>query len=195
MNRLRTRTSVATAGLAAGALIGAMALSGCSAGQVSQMTTQHPAINGTTATIGSIDLRNVFLRAPQTSDYVRPGADVELLFVVVNSSDATSDKLLSIESNIGEVELSGNTEVPAGNTLIVGVPDHQDELLGEVEGAETATADVTLDKDITNGLLYEFTFKFEKAGEKTIQVPISAGEEPRRDGEVGGGGGHSGGGH
>ena len=34
------------------------------------------------------------------------------------------------------------------------------------------TAEVTLDKDITNGLLYEFTFKFEKAGEKILRRPI-----------------------
>jgi hypothetical protein len=41
-------------------------------------------------------------------------------------------------------------------------------------------------------LTYDFTFKFEKSGEGTFAVPISAGESPRR--EEGGSAGHSGGG-
>jgi len=38
-----------------------------------------------------------------------------------------------------------------------------------------AKATVTLAKPISNGLLYNFTFNFEKAGQATLQVPISAG--------------------
>ena len=56
---------------------------------------------------------------------------------------------------------------------------------------------VALTKPISNGLNYSFTFKFQNAGEKTIEVPISAGEAPRREagGEAapapaGGGEGH-----
>lgn len=35
-----------------------------------------------------------------------------------------------------------------------------------------------LSKPVTNGLTYDFTFTFEKAGETTVAVPISAGEAP-----------------
>ena len=54
---------------------------------------------------------------------------------------------------------------------------------------------MALSKPITNGLTYDFTFTFEKAGETTIEVPISAGEAPRREAaaEVGEPGEHSGG--
>ena len=40
---------------------------------------------------------------------------------------------------------------------------------------------VTLNKPITNGLTYDFTFTFQNAGQTTVPVPISAGEAPRRD--------------
>ena len=45
--------------------------------------------------------------------------------------------------------------------------------------AKPETAEVTLSKPITNGLTYNFTFNFEKAGQTTVAVPISAGENPR----------------
>lgn len=194
MNPFRTRTKAATAGLAVGALAAAMALSGCSAGQVSQMATQAPAINGTAANIGDIELRNVHIRAVQDSDYIRPGSDVELLFVAANGSTANGDRLVSISSDIGTVQLSGDTEVKPGRSLVVGTPDNQPSPLDATADDETAEAGVTITKEITNGLTYPFTFTFEKAGEHTVLVPISAGEAARRDGEYGSGG-HGDGGH
>lgn len=201
MNRLRTRTSAMTAGLSAGALAAVVTLGGCSAGQVAQTAIQQPAINGTSVTIGGlngVDLRNVHLRAAQTSDYVQPGSDVELLFVAVNGSEANGDRLMSISSDVGTVSLTGDTKLPAGGVLVVGTPDNQPTALDAVESADTVEATVALTKPISNGLNYAFTFTFEKAGQKTAQVPISAGEAPRReaaedavnDGEASSEGGH-----
>ena len=99
MNRFRTRTSATTARLAVGVIAAAVTLAGCSAGQVSQMAMQQPAVNGTGATVGTIDLRNVHLRAPQTGDFIQPGTDVELLFVAVNGSPADGDRLVSVTSD------------------------------------------------------------------------------------------------
>lgn len=180
MNPFRTRTSAATAGLAIGALAAALTLSGCSAGQVSQMATQAPAINGVGANVGNINLRNVHIRAVQESDYIRPGSDVELLFVAANASESESDRLVSITSEVGTVALTGDTTVPAGLALMVGTPDQQPSPLDATEGDDTAQAMVTLTGNITNGLTYPFTFTFEKSGQQTVQVPISAGEAPRR---------------
>jgi copper(I)-binding protein len=180
---------------AAGGLAAAVVLTGCGAGQVSQMTTQEPAVNGTSANVGEIALRNVHLRAEQTSDYVQPGTEVELLFQAANNSPDTEDKLLEITSDVGEVTLTGDTTVEPDGVLIVGSPDGQPTPLQNVEAAEAAEAAVELTKPITNGLTYQFTFKFEKAGETTVAVPISAGDAPRR-GEApatSGSGGHGGG--
>ncbi len=182
MNRFKSRSSAVTAALAAFGLAASAALAGCSAGQVAQTATQQAAVNGTAAAVGSITLRNVHLRAAQTADYVQPGSEVELLFVASNQSPDTPDKLVSITSDFGTVTLSGDTELQPNGVLVVGEPDGQIAALEQAETAEAAKATVDLSKPITNGLTYDFTFTFQKAGETTMPVPISAGEAPRRDG-------------
>lgn len=176
MNRFAMRAS---AGLAACGLTAAV-LTGCSAGQVSQTATQEPAVNGVNAQSGAIALRNVHLRAPQQKDYVEPGSEAELLFVAANESTEKANKLISIKTTVGDVALTGDQTIPAGGVLIVGEPDGQLKPLETTEAADAVSAKVTLTKPVTNGLLYDFTFKFEN-GETTVAVPISAGEAPRRD--------------
>jgi copper(I)-binding protein len=184
VNRFPSRTSAATPILAACALAASVALSGCGAGQVSQMATQEPAVNGTSGNLGAIAIRNAHLRATQSTDYVQPGRDVELLFVAVNNSPDTNDKLVAITSDVGKVTLSGDTSLPANGVLAVGEPDGQIAPLESAERADAAEATVALSKPITNGLTYNFTFEFEKAGNTTVTVPISAGEAPRREAQV-----------
>lgn len=197
MDRFKPRTSAITAGLTACGLAAAVALSGCGAGQISQTATQEPAVNGTSANIGNISLRNIHLRAVQSSDYVQPGSEVELIFVAANDSPEEDDKLVSITSDVGTVTLTGDATVPASGVLVVGVPDGQTTPLESVEAAEAVEATVNLSKPITNGITYNFTFDFERSGEGTVPVPISAGETPRREEavEAGGGAGGHGGGH
>lgn len=185
------RLKMAACGVAAAVLVGG-ALSGCGAGQVSQTAMQEPAVNGTSANIGDVALRNIHVQVTQTSDFVQPGTDVELVFQASNQSREHDDKLVSITSEVGSVTLTGDTTLPAGGVLIVGAPDGQITPLESVEAAEAAEASVSLTKPITNGLTYEFTFTFEKAGEGSVQVPLSAGEAPRRE-AVRDTGGHSGG--
>jgi copper(I)-binding protein len=180
VNRFTSRSSAVTVALAACGLAVA-ALSGCSAGQVSQTASQQAAVNGTAATVGNVSLRNVHIRAPQSSDYVRPGSQVELLFVASNESPDTPDKLTSITSDAGTVTLSGDTSLAPGDVLVVGEPDGQVAALEQAETADAAKAMVAINKPITNGLTYSFTFNFEKAGQATVAVPISAGEAQRRD--------------
>lgn len=181
MNRIKSRRSAVTVALAACGLAAAAALSGCSAGQLAQTATQQAAVNGTAAMVGNVTLRNVHLRAPQTADYVQPGSDVELLFVAANESPDTADKLTSITSDYGTVSLTGDTSLPAHDVLVVGEPDGQIAALEATETADAAKAKVDINKPITNGLTYNFTFNFEKAGQITVPVPISAGEAQRRD--------------
>ena len=181
MNRFKSHSMAVTVALAVCGVAGAAALSACSAGQVAQTATQQAAVNGTAATVGNIALRNVHLRAPQESDYVQPGSEVELLFVASNESPDAADKLTSITSDFGTVALTGDTALPALDVLVVGEPDGQIAALEKAETADAAKAMVAINKPITNGLTYNFTFNFEKAGQTTVAVPISAGEAPRRD--------------
>lgn len=185
MNRFRSRSAAVTAGLAACGLALVTALSGCSAGQITQTSVQEPSINGTGAVAGDptsgIALRNIHLRVDQTGDYVQPGKDVELLFVAVNESAKDKDKLLSITSKVGTVALSGDPSIDAGGILVVGTPDGQPSALDATEAAKTVEAKVNLTEPISNGFTYDFTFNFERSGAVTVTVPISAGEAPRRE--------------
>ena len=100
---------------------------------------------------------------------------------------------MSITSDIGTVTLTGDSEIPANGLLLVGNPDGHD-ALASVEREDEVQAQVALTEPISNGLTYDFTFTFERAGATTFTVPISAGEVPRRDGEPVVSGGHGGGG-
>lgn len=183
MTLFQSRTSAVT--LAACGLAAVLSLSGCSAGQISQSAMQQPAVNGTLAWVGDstsgIALRNVHLRVDQTSDYVEPGSDVEMIFVAVNESPEDADRLVSITSPVGTVAITGDLRVPAAGTLVVGTPDGQPSALDATEGAQTAQAAVQLTQKISNGITYPFTFTFERSGTKELVVPISAGEAPRRE--------------
>ncbi|OBB66624.1 hypothetical protein [Mycobacterium sp. 852014-50255_SCH5639931] len=157
----------------------AVLLSGCGAGQVSQMAVQEPAINGNKVTFNNVALRDIRMQAAQTGAAVQPGRTVDLVLVAINQSPDVPDRLVSITSDVGSVALSGDGRLPAGGRLMIGTPEGQRVAPGPL-GANTnaAKATVTLAKPVSNGLLYNFTFNFEKAGQATVLVPVSAGLNP-----------------
>ncbi len=173
------RTVVQRAGAVTCGLALTAALAGCSAGQISQTATQEPAVNGSLATFGDVALRNVHIQAVETGDALEPGQDVELTFLAINDSPDKDDRLVGITSDIGKVSITGNKELPAGGTLVIGAPDGVTALT-DVEAADAGDATVALSQPIRNGLTYNFTFTFEQAGEHTVAVPISAGNASRQ---------------
>lgn len=176
MNGWFKRIAIATATLTAGA-----ALAGCGVGQVSQVATQEPAINGVAGSTGQIQLRNVHLRGEQTTDAIQPGDEVELLLFATNMSPDSEDTLVGITSDVGEVEITGDRTVPPSQSLIIGQPDGVPQGIEALEGATQAEAVVTLTQPITNGVTYDFEFEFQNSGTATVSVPIDAGLQPRRE--------------
>ena len=173
MNRFKISLPI----LSVVALIAAL-LSGCGAGQISQMATQEPAVNGNKVTLNNVALRDVRMQAAQTGDYLQPGRTVDLVLVAVNQSPDVADRLVSVISDIGTVTVSGDARLPAGGMLFIGTPDGGKVAPGPVGSNNVAAkATVNLAKPITNGLTYNFTFNFEKAGQASVMVPISAGLE------------------
>ncbi len=159
------------------ALVAAV-LSGCGAGQVSQMAVQEPAINGNKVTFKNVALRDIRMRATQTGDFIQPGRTVDLVLVAVNQSPDVPDRLVDITSDIGTVAVSGDARLPAGGMLFIGTPDGQRVGPGPIPNNTAVKATVTLTKPISNGLTYNFTFNFERAGQASVMVPVSAGLEP-----------------
>jgi hypothetical protein len=159
--------------VAAGWILIAAALSGCSAGQHAQTAVMQPAVNGNIADIGDVALRNIRIRAEPTGYAVPPGSDVELALTASNQSPVSADTLVAITSGIGRVDLGGNSAIPAEGKLIVGNADRAlVDALKSVDAVNTATAIVMLSKPISHGLTYDFTFKFARAGAVTVAVPV-----------------------
>jgi copper(I)-binding protein len=172
-----SRRSAKLAALAAGALIGAGAIAGCSAGQVSQTSMQQSAVDGNQAVINNVALRNVRIQALQTGDFLRPGSTVDLVLVAVNQSPDITDKLVGITTDIGKVTVTGDPTLHASGVLFVGSQNDQSKKSDNAgENADSVKATIALSKPITNGPNYDFTFNFEKAGSVSVGVPISAPE-------------------
>lgn len=185
MNRFDYRDSkprsARLAALAAAGFIGAVALAGCSAGQLSQTASQESAVDGSSAVIkkgqNDIALRNVRIQAQQNTDFLHPGATLDLVLVVVNQKPDVTDKLVSVTTDIGKVTVTGDPTLAPGGTLFVGTPNGQNsKAVAGVEAATFAKATVALIQQITNGPNYSFTFTFEQAGSVSLKVPISAPE-------------------
>jgi copper(I)-binding protein len=173
----RSRRSAKLAGLAACATLGAVALSGCGAGQLSQTAMQQSAVDGNQAVVKNVALRNVHIQALQTGDYLRPGATVDLVLVAVNQSPDITDKLVGITTDIGKVTVTGDPTLHASGVLFVGTENGQPKKADDaIENADTVRATIALSKPITNGPNYDVTFHFEKAGSVSLPVPISAPE-------------------
>jgi hypothetical protein len=177
VNRFKIRLRIAIIGLFA---LLASALSGCGTGQVTQTSTQEPAVDGNRVTFNNVALRDIRIQAVQTGDFVQPGRTVDLVLVAVNQSPDITDRLVSISSDIGPVTVSGDARLPAGGMLFIGAPEGQRVAPGPLESNNAARATVSLTKPITNGLTYNFTFNFEKAGQASVMVPISAGLAPQQ---------------
>ena len=174
MNRFKTRAS-AVSGLAILGVIAAVTLTGCGSGQQSQTASQESGVNGSSASIGNIALRDVRIQAEQTGYAIQPGKPVDLLLVVSNQSPDTPDRLLSVSSDIGAVTVIGNAVVPPLGSLLVGAPYQQNAAaLNAVKPAAAITATVALDKPISSGPLNKFTFTFERAGQVALGVPVTA---------------------
>ncbi|OBH07617.1 MULTISPECIES: hypothetical protein [unclassified Mycobacterium] len=155
-------------------------LSGCGAGQISQMATQEPAVNGNRVTINNVAVRDIRMQAVQTGDFLQPGRTVNLVAVAVNQSPDVPDRLVSITSDVGTVTIAGDGRLPAGGMLFIGKPEGQNVAPGPLEPNNAVNATVALSKPISNGLNYNFTFNFEKAGQASVMVPISAGLGPQK---------------
>ncbi|MFC9435449.1 hypothetical protein [Nocardia sp. NPDC057030] len=99
------RRMVPVAALAAGA---AIALTGCSSGQISQTADQVAAINGNHADIGKIALRNVHIVFPaQGTEYNNTkGGKAIIALSIVNNSPSVPDELTSLTTDLGTVKIT-----------------------------------------------------------------------------------------
>jgi len=194
--RKPTRRVATAIALAAGA---AIALSACGSGQVSQTAVQQAAVNGNSANLGEIALRNVHIAYPSSEEYsIEPGGSAVLAFTVVNDSAETTDKLVSITTDyaarviageeVGGLTIKPQTSLQAGQLPAgEGAATEAETQIKNNEENDDAPAALTLvvlqdiKAGVRPGLTVPITFKFEKAGSVTVDVPVDAGPQLERN--------------
>jgi copper(I)-binding protein len=168
-------------------LLSPLALSACSAGQVTQTATQDRDKVGAMASIGDITLRQANLEYPDGGAY-EAGDDAELKIAIVNTA-AEADTLVDIsgegfdEAEIDTSNAAGpSTEIQSTTAPATGPasrPPAPSEL--EIPGDSTifiggeGTSAITLaglDEPLTTGRYVTLTLTFENAGEVTLDVPV-----------------------
>jgi copper(I)-binding protein len=108
--------------LVIGALIAAVAVAGCGAGQITQTSRQVAAVEGANATAGQISLRNATIEfdEPAHGAAIYPvGGSAPLQMTIVNSG-AELDRLVAASSPVAEsVQISGVLRIPGGRALTI----------------------------------------------------------------------------
>jgi len=168
----------ATAGVL---LLSPLALSACSAGQVTQTATQQRDKVGAMAQVGDITVRAVELVSPRGASY-EAGDDAELTLAIVNSGQET-DTLVGVDGEgFGDVEIrtaatggsaagSDEIEIPTDTTVFV-------------DGRDASITLTDLDESLTVGQYLELTLSFENAGDVTVPVTVSNPEDEQERGEA-----------
>lgn len=184
VRRFAEATAIAAVGIAI-----AFGTTGCGAGQISQTANQLPAVNGNSANLGKIELRDVQIIYPaqNAASVFDNGGPFELSWVIANQSEIDTYRLVNVTAEHGNVTLKDRYDLQPGKALRAGEPAaliQQTDIPNPVEEKRmTATLDGT-GKSVAVGLTTKLTFTFEKvnangstspAGSVTIDTPIDSG--------------------
>ncbi|MCW2700550.1 MAG: uncharacterized protein JWQ45_2085 [Blastococcus sp.] len=173
-------------------LLSPVALSACSAGQVTQTATQDRDKTGGQAKAGGITLRAAELEYPRGGSY-DAGDDAELRLAIVNTGSETETLTAVGGDGFASAEISGapaaaspatasagaggtgtaapeEIEIPAGSTVYVG----EDRVTIMLTG---------LDDDLTTGQALELTLTFQNAGDLTVMAPVATPDDEVERGE------------
>lgn len=104
---------------AAAVVMGAMALAGCGAGQITQTSTQVSAVDGASATVGQVGVRNasIIFGSGRNAAVYSAGGAAPLQMSIVNFG-GTDDRLVSASSAVaGSVTITGDPRIAGGRTL------------------------------------------------------------------------------
>lgn len=137
---------VPAAALGLAAMLGVV---GCGAGQVTQTSSMEPAVNGNTAQLGQIALRDVLVTFPEGGSY-EVGDDAPLTLAIINVG-AADDELVSVTSPASDnVEVIGDARLPGRTGLQVVVPD-DNPAASTTESAESSESSTSSSSPSTTG--------------------------------------------
>jgi copper(I)-binding protein len=167
-------------------LLSPLALSACSAGQVTQTATQNRDKAGPAAQVENITLRSVLIAYPSSGTYDQ-GDDAELQAAIINTSDE-ADTLVTIESDAfeGVRAIGGDTNAVSdasgfSTELNIEIPRDETVFLGG-DGPTILLENLT--DGLTAGQSIELTMTFELAGAVTVQAQVDNPEKEIARGEA-----------
>lgn len=171
------RSRPSRVGIGAGAIVAALLLAGCGAGQLTGTSTQRSSAGGANAGAGDVVVRDAeieFGDAVPAAVVWPAGATAPLQMRIVNEG-ATADRLVSASSTwASSVSVTGTTDLPGGLAIVVGDP------ASAPAGARTAQIElVGLKDNLRAGLTYPVVLVFERAGPISLDVPIDNPTTPR----------------
>jgi copper(I)-binding protein len=153
----------------------AFALTGCSAGAVTQTAGQASAVNGYSGQVGNLLVRNASIdfppsAAPTAGAAYQPGGAAPISLTLVNNG-ASADKLLSVSSPVaGAGQITGDATVPGGSTVTVGNNTGTD---SQALAGRTISIKLTgLVGPVRAGLTYPNTLRFQNAGVLNGELPV-----------------------
>lgn len=172
---MRVRVSLTVAARVTACCIAALALVGCSAGQITQTDHQVAAVDGISGNVGdSIALRNVLIPYPRNATGSYPaGSAVPVLLAIVNQG-ASPDELIGVTSPAaGRVVVQGTTQIPAGTTVIAssGTGPAGEAITSPLVVGELRIV-LTTAEPLPAGLSTPLTFQFRNGGTLTLPVPM-----------------------
>ncbi|HMS76669.1 hypothetical protein [Gordonia sp. (in: high G+C Gram-positive bacteria)] len=189
----------------------ALGTSACGAGQVSQTTSQEPAVNGGSAKLGALLIRDVTFVWPTDAEAsAEAGGPYDIAFLISNESATVADKLVAVTPTRGTVTITGDATINPGKALqageFPGLAEDTTKTSAPSSAAPSASASATSEPEseagdsdhlkvtltgagdtVRVGVSTQLTFKFEKAGEVRVQVPLNAGPDLERQDKVRGG--------
>jgi copper(I)-binding protein len=168
------RIRVGRSAAAGAALVAAMAVAGCGAGQVAQTAEQVTENGGAEGRAGQMLVRNAqftYDRPVPGGTVYEPGATAPLQVTIVNEGP-DADRLLAVSSPIATSGLIvGEALVPGGQALTAGYNDPISSITtGSTEAIEIALVGLT--SPISAGLTYPVDFTFERGGVARVEVPV-----------------------
>jgi periplasmic copper chaperone A len=155
-----------------------VALGGCAAGQRAQTANEFSVVDGASANVGSMGVRNAGITAPTDPAGFTKGASVTLSMTVINNGNSP-DSLLSVSSPAAaraKITAPTPTVASTGSSASatatgISVPANGAVPVGPGAGAAKVTL-AGLTSGLVPGQLISVTMNFQAAGQITLQLPV-----------------------
>jgi copper(I)-binding protein len=179
----RSRARVWSGAVVAALVVLSPAAAGCGAGQRAATAEQVSGSSGATAQVGEmavLDVEFPFDR-PIAGDEVYPVGGTAPLAITVVNTGRVADRLVGVSSPIATAGIAVADElvVPGGRTLTAGQTGPVAAIEVPYEDDEPLIALTGLRVPVRSGVSYPVTFRFERAGEVVLDVPVGTPEAPR----------------